>query len=34
MRITFNLTKYDATNTLKLYFDYKGEEITVELEKN
>lgn len=31
---TFDLTKYDATNTLKIYFNYKGENVTVELEKN
>ena len=31
---TFDLTKYDATNTLKLYFDYKDEMITIELEKD
>lgn len=30
---TFNLTKYDATNTLKLFFKYKNEDVIIELEK-
>ena len=30
---TFDLTKYDATNTLKVFFNYKGEDVVVELER-
>lgn len=30
---TFDLTKYDATNTLKVFFNYKGDDVVVELER-
>ena len=30
---TFNLTKYDATENLKVHLKYKGEDILIELEK-
>lgn len=30
---TFNLTKYEASNTLTVYLKYKGENIAIELEK-
>lgn len=30
---TFDLTKHDATNTLKVFFKYKNEDVIVELEK-
>ena len=30
---TFDLTKYDATNTLKVFLKYKNEDVIVELEK-
>lgn len=30
---TFDLTKYNATNTLKVFFNYKGEDVVVELER-
>ena len=30
---TFNLNKYNATNHLKLYLNYNGEDICVDLER-
>ena len=30
---TFNLTKYDAANQIKVYINYKGKDITIELER-
>ena len=30
---TFNLNKYNATNTLKIYMNYNGEDIIIELER-
>ena len=30
---TFELTKIDATDKLKVFFNYKGEDVEVELER-
>lgn len=31
---TFDITKYESTNKLKVYFKYKGEDVIIELERN